>query len=422
VVEYLNAALDRHDRIKKDGPPPEAYRYRSLGFGKIWTIGSFRAAGFDFGWRAKLEGRATITPVIEFIKANTGRPQDAYDTFCKLRHSECSPQQGQRPDPTQPWFVWYAPNLPHHPTDALRRTRTRLEAVGRCNPRDHAGNCIELPETDPNGTELAGVLDRMEALDTAGLEHNAYLQNILLLDYWVGQLVDYVAANAPNTIIVYQADNGWLFPRSKKDNAENAFRTPIMMSWPGTIAAGVRDQLVSALDFIPTLVDYATGHTFLQCAPGTSPVAAADGTPMPFPPITGCAAGEQETCGCFEGQSMRPILETAAPGRDWLIGMTARDSAYLRTKDGWRLTRKDDTCSFELYDLRGDPPTVPPDPDETNDCLRHNGTRCRENFRGQNYAAGTCAATPGSRCAQVKEWQCALKQWHDPGSCAFSCD
>jgi hypothetical protein len=400
------------------------YRYRSLGYGKIWTLGGFRAAGFDFGWRGRLEGRATITPVIEFIKANSGTPQDAYDAFCALKRSECA-QESQRPDPTQPWFVWYAPNLPHHPTDALNRVRTRVQEVAKCKPGDHAADCIELPETDPDGTELAALLDEMQTLDAADPRNKAYLQNIMLLDYWVAQLIEYLDAHAPNTIVVYQADNGWLFPKSKNKNAENSFRTPIMISWPGNITPGVRDQLVSALDFIPTLADYATGHTFLQCAPGTSPVTKnASGRPLSFnpgPPITGCTAGQQSTCGCFEGQSMRPLLETAAPGRDWLLGTKAGTSAYLRTKDGWRLTRTAG-CRFALYDLQGDPPTVAPDPDEMNDCLNANSAPCREDFRGQNYAAGQCVATPGSRCAQVKEWQCALKQWHNPGHCAFSCN
>lgn len=419
IVEHLNAALDLHNRIKSDTPTVVEYKYRSLGFGKIWTKGSFRNAGFDFGWQGKGEARGTITPVLEFIKAS-GAVQDAYDTFCATKRSECPPNESTRPDPTQPWFVWYAPNIPHYPVDGRERTRKRVEQPAKCKPGS-VTNCIEVPETDTGGADLAEVLGNMKDLDTSEVEggHINYLSNVLLLDYWVDQLLEYVETHHPNTIIVYQADNGYIFPKSKKANGDNAFRTPIMVSWPGVIDGGaVRRQPVNALDFIPTLVDYATDHTFLHCPAGTSPIGPppGGGPPMPFPPITGCSAGQYATCGCFEGESMRPLIANAsATGRPWLIGMMSDNGSYLRTEDGWRITRSPN-CKFRLYDLQADP-------DENDNCFDNSSATCRGlDFRVQDYAADNCNPS-NPACALVKQWQCALKEWRNPGdNCMFSCN
>jgi uncharacterized sulfatase len=438
IVEYLNDALVRHNKIKEDAiaqPPTPAvyYRYRSLGFGKSWTKGSFPAAGFDFGWKGKGPARGTIDPIIDFIKINSGAPQDAYDAFCAMKRAECPPiNESDRPDPTQPWFIWYAPNLPHYPTDAQKRTDKRVNQESKCVGDNEISGCIQPPDTDvPDSlaytTAYEDLLVNMQAVDDVQGGHGAYLRNILLLDYWVGHLIKAVQEHAPNTIIVYQADNGYVLPKSKRTNGENAFRTPIMISWPGRITPGVRDQLVSALDFIPTLVDYATDHTFPQCPPGISPVSHdAQGKPVAFspaPPTTNCTG---TGCGCFEGKSMRPFIDSPSdPGPNWIVGSTSGNSAYLRTRDGWRLTRSE-SCKFKLFDLRGDPsaqPPVMPDNDETNNCLSSSSAPCREDFKGLDYASGNCVPTAGSRCAQVKQWQCALKQWYNPGNkCTFSCN
>lgn len=437
IVEYLNDALVRHNKIKEDAtvqPPKPAvyYRYRSLGFGKSWTKGSFPAAGFDFGWQGKGPARGTIDPIIDFIKTNTGAPQDVWDDFCAMKRAECKEEnESARPDPTQPWFIWYAPNLPHYPTDAQKRTDKRVHQENKCVGDNEISNCIQPPETDTQDglaytTEYEDLLVHMQAVGDVQGGHGAYLRNILLLDYWVGHLIRAVQLYAPNTIIVYQADNGYVLPKSKRANGENAFRTPIMISGPGIPAGIVRDQLVSALDFIPTLVDYATDHTFPQCPLGTSPVSHdAQGKPVAFspaPPTTNCTGSG---CGCFEGKSMRPLIESPSnEGPEWMIGSTSGNSAYLRTRDGWRLTRSPE-CKFKLFDLRGDPlvqPPVPPNPDETNDCLSQTSLPCRRNYKGRDYADHECDPDQDTDCAKVRDWQCALKKWHNPGNkCQFPC-
>lgn len=59
------------------------------------------------------------------------------------------------------------------------------------------------------------------------------------------------------TIVFLLSDNGASFPFSKETCYMNGTRTPLLVSWPGHIAAGSRDSthFISALDIAPTILD-----------------------------------------------------------------------------------------------------------------------------------------------------------------------
>ncbi len=129
-----------------------------------------------------------------------------------------------------PFFLWYAPMLPHDPHDppaellAHYRTRTPSESVAR-----YWANCERFDAT-------CGELMRL--LEARGL--------------------------GTNTIVFYTCDNGWISdpaqpnrfaPRSKKTPYEGGIRTPIFARWPGRIAPRRDDtNPVSNVDFLPTVL------------------------------------------------------------------------------------------------------------------------------------------------------------------------
>jgi arylsulfatase A-like enzyme len=87
-------------------------------------------------------------------------------------------------------------------------------------------------------------------------------------DETVGDLVARVErlGMAQNTIFVYIADNGWIqqpngngyAPRSKQSPYEGGVRQPILFRWDKVIQPRSYDDLVSAVDIVPTLLS-ATG-------------------------------------------------------------------------------------------------------------------------------------------------------------------
>ncbi len=131
----------------------------------------------------------------------------------------------------KPFFVWYAPFLPHTPHNPPERLMAKY--------RDSAPSLSEA----------------------------TYYAMVDWLDETCGQMFDYIEKKGAdkNTVVAYVADNGW-FPnpakvgtnvRSKLTPYDAGLRTPILLSWPGKIAARRIDQPVSSIDLMPTLLKCA---------------------------------------------------------------------------------------------------------------------------------------------------------------------
>ena len=209
--------------LQMQTPIPMALKpagYRSLQTGKFWE-GVYTNGGFtdgmtkgrrhgDYGLQI---GRKTMEPIDTFL----GDVDDA------------------------PFFMWFAPYLPHAPFDAVESYRAPFEGKGLSKR-------------------------------TIG-----YYANISWLDDTVGQLMESLekSGKADNTVIMFIVDNGWLpnrdgtsfrdlqnrtvrfDPRSKSSPYEGGVRTPIFVRWPGKIKPGQYGDLVNSLDFFPTTLALA---------------------------------------------------------------------------------------------------------------------------------------------------------------------
>ncbi|MGV3485812.1 MAG: sulfatase, partial [Planctomycetaceae bacterium] len=128
----------------------------------------------------------------------------------------------------KPFFLWYAPMMPHTPHTPPEKLFQKYKAKG------------------------------IESDFVA-----RYYAMVEWFDETCGQLIDRIDAKGltDNTIFVYVADNGWIqnpdsgayAPRSKQSAYEGGTRQPILFSWPGVIKPGSRgDQLCSSIDIVPT--------------------------------------------------------------------------------------------------------------------------------------------------------------------------
>ena len=204
-------------------PIPQALKsagYRSLQTGKFWegvyTNGGFTdgmTEGRRHGDKGLRIGRKTMEPIDQFLG-------DVGD---------------------QPFFIWFAPYLPHAPFDAVESYKEPFQGKG------------------------------------LGKRTIGYYANISWLDDTVGQLMALLekSGKADNTVIMFIVDNGWLpnrdgesfrdlqnrvlrfDPRSKSSPYEGGVRTPVFVKWPEKIPAGTYDDLVSSLDLFPTTLSMA---------------------------------------------------------------------------------------------------------------------------------------------------------------------
>ncbi|MFN5323173.1 MAG: sulfatase [Planctomycetota bacterium] len=212
---YRNGRAQLAEMMTRQATLPRwlgAVGYQSLQTGKWWQ-NDFRTGGFTAGMTkgerhgdAGLEiGRKTLEPIFEFIR-------------------ECQARD-------KPFFVWYAPFLPHAPHDAPED----LVAASRSTWK-------------PGDEEAMG----------------PYFANVLWHDRAVGELLGGLRQlNCDqNTIVIYVTDNGWIpgakrnsyAPKSKQSPYEGGLRTPLMIRWPGHVEPRFEDTPVSSVDIAPTVL------------------------------------------------------------------------------------------------------------------------------------------------------------------------
>lgn len=222
--------------------------YRSHQSGKWWE-GSYRRGGFSHGMTRGFPepggrhgddglkiGRQGLQPIFDFVD--------------------------QAVEDETPFFVWYAPFLPHLPHTPPERLLKKYQRDGR-----HAA--------------LAKYYAMCEWFDET-----------------CGQLVNFIdgRALAQNTLIIYVTDNGWIqrtpetqvpagwrtqfAPKSKQSPNEGGTRTPIMLRWSGVIEPSQRSELVSSIDLVPTILQ-AAGVAVPEHLPGSDLLSLVrDGKPL----------------------------------------------------------------------------------------------------------------------------------------------
>ena len=131
-------------------------------------------------------------------------------------------------DEAKPFFVWYAPFLPHTPHNPPPRLLSKYHRDGR--PLTIAKYYAMCEWFDETCGQLISLLDNRGVRDT--------------------------------TLIVYVTDNGWIQhpgrngydARSKQTPYEGGVRTPIMFSWPQRWQPGERAEVISSIDLVPTML------------------------------------------------------------------------------------------------------------------------------------------------------------------------
>ena len=156
-----------------------------------------------------------------------------------------------------------------------------------------------------------------------------YARQVEMLDADVGRLLDAVDASgrAADTIVLFTSDHGDGRGRhmhvSKWYPYDEAVKVPLVVACAGRVAQGRRDttHLVSGLDVMPTLCDYAGVEPPKQCA----------------------------------GRSLRPLLEGKdVPWRKFVVSEFMRDGRMLRTPRYKYVSYRGDPVEM-LFDMAADP-------------------------------------------------------------------
>lgn len=219
----------------------------------------------------------------------------------------------------KPFFMWFAPSLPHYPFDAPQKY-------------------LDLYE-DANMTESA----------------KKYYANCSWFDDSWGEMVTYLKDHGiyDNTLVIYVNDNGWEQgpnqefindPQRSHNGGDKgkgsvydlSFRSPIIFSWPGKISANIRtDAFIHSSDIPATILDYV-------------------GLPVPED---------------FYGKSYKDVISGERKIiREYIVGNSVKSrsqdpenlmgrtiEAYWVRMDDWFLRWHKTDDELELFDLNYDP-------------------------------------------------------------------
>ena len=271
-------------------------------FGGIRTLANGTKAAHGNGdWGLKI-GRETMKPIYDFIED------------CESRRT--------------PFFVWYAPYLPHQPHDSPKKY-------------------FDLYRNRPGIAE----------------HEIPYLASISQFDDTVGELMKHVEAKGltKDTLFVFVTDNGWTpgtrrhktqkdffhhIKESKRSPFEDGLRTPILLSWPGVIKPRTHEALVSSVDLVPTILAATGNRNGIKDRPGVDLMPSAK--------------------GAAKLNAKRAVYGEIYPGDATSLGRPSRDIAYRWIRDGaFKLivphSHKEDfpwggyLANTALFNLRDDP-------------------------------------------------------------------
>jgi uncharacterized sulfatase len=209
VIEAFEKQTTLPDMLKEKG-------YLSFQTGKWWH-GNYKVGGFDYGMTHGNPNRGGRHGDFGLQIGRKGL--DTINSYVDLALKE-----------KKPFFLWYAPFLPHQPHTPPQR-----------------------------------LLDKY--LPKAPTEYIAkYWAMCEWFDETCGQLFDMFEEKGltENTLFVYVCDNGWVqepnkntyVKTSKRAPYDLGIRTPIMYKWAGKIKPKMdTETVVSSIDMVPTVLD-----------------------------------------------------------------------------------------------------------------------------------------------------------------------
>jgi len=207
--DYANAGFTEGMTLARPHPIEQDPAFAALGM----------KSGHSNGDAGLLIGRRTMQPIFEFVDRAT--------------------------EAQKPFFVWYAPFLPHLPHNAPEKYVAMYE-------KDRRVPAAVRP----------------------------YYASISWLDDTVGELLKHLKLREQlrRTVVVFVIDNGWgpvptreneeIVSKGKNTPFERGIRTPLLIRWDGHARPKTHAGLVSSVDVMPTLLAAAGIPQMAEEIPG----------------------------------------------------------------------------------------------------------------------------------------------------------
>ncbi|MCY3779158.1 MAG: sulfatase-like hydrolase/transferase [Chloroflexi bacterium] len=255
------------------------------------------ATGHDYADWVRAKG----ADLSELIKDTAGVPPEYHQTtWCAEKTIEFI--EAERSGPFFASVNIYDPHPPFNPPQAYREQfdpedvkpplfrESDLEQQSKLAPVDFQSGVRRPDELDisspilPQSPTASLIESQTDGARDAGTLIAAYYAMIKLIDDQVGRIMEALESSGlrDNTIVIFTSDHG----ETLGDHGliqkgcrfyDGLVRVPLIWSWPGTFAGGLRSrELVELTDIVPSLLDlcdipipdYITGRSLLPILTG----------------------------------------------------------------------------------------------------------------------------------------------------------
>jgi N-sulfoglucosamine sulfohydrolase len=202
-------------------------------------------------------------------------------------------------------------------------------------------------------------------------ELSHYYSSVRRADDCVGEVLKALDASgeADRTLVMFLSDHGMPLPFAKTQLYHHSTRTPLVIRWPGVTRAAAADDthMISAVDFLPTILDIAgvphpdglDGRSFAPLLTGE----AQDGRDMVFKEYNENAGGSRDPMRGVETKRFLYLFNPWSNGERVMRTATQGTSTYRRMRAlagsdralAARLEVFDHRVVEELYDVENDP-------------------------------------------------------------------
>jgi len=282
-----------HTIVDNSAPLPEGLTFfpqylQELGyktgfFGK-WHMGNtddMPQPGFD-QW-VSFRGQGTYyDPIFNINGERVSQPKGGYTSDLLTKHA-LEWLNGLQKD--EPFMLYISHKAVHSEFQPAERHKGMYDSLPIVTPpsmyltandsSEFFGDIILSPETTVNYKDIPEWV-RKQRYSWHGVDYmyhgqinfeefyKAYLETVMALDESIGEVTSWLKDNGleENTLVIYMGDNGFSFGEhgliDKRHAYEESMKVPLLIKYPGTVAAGVTlDQMVMNIDIAPTLLEIA---------------------------------------------------------------------------------------------------------------------------------------------------------------------
>lgn len=205
----------------------------------------YRSACFGKAEHLQPRARYQWDESFDQMEIKGGRNPEAYADLCRSFIQKADADG-------QPFFLMANSHDPHRPFHGSPK-----EVAYKANMEKIGGTLVKPSQVySPDEAIDIGFLPPVPEVKKQVAQ---YMSSCRRADDTVGEILRVLdeTGHRDDTIIFFLSDNGSPFPFAKGNVYLNSTRTPLIVRWPGRVAAGTveADDYVNGIDFLPTVLD-----------------------------------------------------------------------------------------------------------------------------------------------------------------------